>query len=62
MLVYVINTKGISDSFLIFFTIAKKLSIFVPPFNDSVLAIWIVGPSAIGSENGKPSSIMSVPP
>ena len=26
------------------------------------LAFWITGPSAIGSENGTPSSIMSAPP
>ena len=60
--VYVIKTNGISASLRIFFTIEKKSSILVPLFNDSVLAICIVGPSAIGSENGNPSSIMSVPP
>jgi hypothetical protein len=28
----------------------------------TVLAVWMVGPSAIGSVNGTPSSMMSAPP
>ena len=62
MFVYVIKTNGMSVSLRIFFTIEKKSSILVPLFNDSVLAICIIGPSAIGSENGNPNSIISVPP
>ena len=60
--VYVIKTRGISVSFLIFFTILKNFSIFAPLFNETVLAFCMTGPSAIGSENGNPNSRMSVPP
>jgi len=60
--VYVIKTSGISVFFLIFFTILKNFSIFAPLFNEIVLAFCITGPSAIGSENGNPNSMMSVPP
>ena len=45
-----------------FFTRLKNFSIFAPLFNETVLAFCITGPSAIGSENGNPNSIMSVPP
>ena len=32
-----------------------------PPFSARSPAAWIAGPSAIGSENGMPSSMMSAP-
>ena len=32
-----------------------------PPFSARRPAAWIAGPSAIGSENGMPSSMMSAP-
>ena len=47
---------------LIIFTIIVVASIFAPLFNEIVLAFCITGPSAIGSENGNPNSMMSVPP
>src|SRR5262245_19050341 len=34
----------------------------VPCFNARSLERWMVGPSAIGSEKGTPSSMMSAPP
>ena len=40
----------------------KNFLIFAPLFNEIVLAFCITGPSAIGSENGNPNSMMSVPP
>ena len=40
----------------------KNLLIFVPFSSEIVLAFWITGPSARGSENGNPNSIMSTPP
>ncbi len=51
-----------SVSFLILFTSLKNLSILIPPANDLVLAFCMTGPSAIGSENGNPNSIMSTHP
>ena len=45
----------------IFFTKAKILSVVIPPFNARRFAPWIIGPSAVGSENGIPSSIRSAP-
>jgi hypothetical protein len=32
-----------------------------PPFSARSPAAWMAGPSAIGSENGMPSSTMSAP-
>jgi len=49
------STRGVSVSFLIFSTREKNLSIFVPFSSDIVLAFWITGPSARGSENGNPN-------
>ena len=43
------------------FTNAKILSVVMPPRNALKFAPWITGPSAVGSENGIPSSIRSAP-
>ena len=40
----------------------KILSVVTPPDNARMLASWITGPSAVGSENGMPSSIKSALP
>ena len=37
------------------------LAMLIPFFSDRMSAFWIVGPSAIGSEKGIPSSSMSAP-
>ena len=41
--------------------IASVLSSVCPPFSARWPATWIAGPSAIGSENGMPSSMISAP-
>src|SRR6056297_2705536 len=43
-------------------TISKNRSGVVPAASARWIAFWIVGPSAIGSEKGIPSSITSAPP
>src|SRR3990170_128073 len=40
----------------------KQSSTRVPAFSARSAAAWMTGPSAIGSENGMPTSIMSAPP
>ena len=47
--------------FLILITISNTLSVVTPPESALTLAPWITGPSAVGSENGIPSSIRSAP-
>ena len=42
-------------------TISKMSLIFTPVDNARVLASWITGPSAVGSEKGIPISTMSAP-
>lgn len=44
-----------------FHTISNILSVVTPPDNARMFASWITGPSAVGSENGMPSSIKSAP-
>ena len=56
------NTNGIEISCRIFSTIWKILSAVTPPASARVLAAWITGPSAVGSEKGMPNSIRSAPP
>ena len=56
------KTIGIFTSFRSFFTISKILSVVVPAESARTFALWITGPSAVGSENGIPSSIRSAPP
>ena len=55
------NTIGTEISSRSFFTSAKILSVVTPPFNARRFAPCITGPSAVGSENGIPSSIKSAP-
>ena len=43
-------------------TMSSTSRIFVPAFSDRCAAFWIAGPSAIGSEKGMPSSMMSAWP
>ena len=43
------------------FTIASVFFKVMPDFKARRLEAWIAGPSAIGSENGMPSSITSAP-
>src|SRR5574344_1640878 len=40
---------------------SKTLSVVVPASRALMLACWITGPSAVGSENGMPSSISDAP-
>ena len=40
---------------------ASVLASVCPAFSARRPAAWMAGPSAIGSENGMPSSIMSAP-
>ena len=42
-------------------TSAKASSVVTPPASARMLASWITGPSAVGSEKGMPSSIRSAP-
>ena len=42
-------------------TICQVFSIVCPLVKERCPAAWIVGPSAIGSEKGMPSSMMSAP-
>ena len=42
-------------------TMSKILSVVTPPVRARKFAAWITGPSAVGSENGMPSSIRSAP-
>ena len=42
-------------------TMASVSRIFWPAFSARSDAAWIAGPSAIGSENGMPSSMRSAP-
>lgn len=43
-------------------TNSKVFFTVIPLFKAVVLATWMTGPSAIGSENGTPNSMMSTPP
>ena len=58
---YIMRRRGLSVFVLIFLTVSKILSSVVPLLSERRDAFWIVTPSAIGSENGTPSSIMSAP-
>ena len=55
------KTIGIVTSFLKSLTRSKTLSVVTPAASAFTLAPWITGPSAVGSENGIPSSIRSAP-
>ena len=55
------NSTGARSPFLLaFLTVSSVDSTVTPFFNACVLAFCIVGPSAIGSVKGKPSSMRSV--
>ena len=56
------SSIGISDVFRISAAISSTRPRFVPARSARSDARWITGPSAIGSENGTPSSIRSAPP
>jgi hypothetical protein len=43
-------------------TNSKNRSGVIPASSDRTTASWMVGPSAMGSENGRPSSMTSAPP
>ena len=55
------NTSCIWHVLRISFTMVKILSVVTPPDSARRLAPWITGPSAVGSEKGIPSSIISAP-
>ncbi len=59
---YVINNNGVSLCFSrIDFTKFRQSFGVTPELRAFTNASWIIGPSAIGSENGTPISIMSTP-
>ena len=58
-----INIIGhVTPAVLDFLIVSKTIFNVVPLSNAIWLAFCIVGPSAIGSEKGTPSSIISAPP
>ena len=58
---YVMNTIGIVTFLRSFLTRSNTLSVVTPPASALIFAPWMTGPSAVGSENGIPSSIRSAP-
>ena len=55
------NTSGTSISLLSFAASSNTLSVVTPPESALILAACITGPSAVGSEKGIPSSMISAP-
>ena len=60
-LAYVMSTIGTSDSRRMAATVASTSVMPTPPRSAHSDARWMSGPSAIGSENGMPSSIAAAP-